>query len=52
MYQDKDGRQSFVIDTSPNSDDAYLLDHKIDGRSIFPASSYLVFAWQSFVSKC
>jgi len=32
--------------SSPDSEDAYLSDHVIDGRVLFPATGYLVLAWQ------
>ena len=31
--------------------DSYLLDHFIDGRSLFPATGYLWLAWQAFVKR-
>ena len=32
--------------SSPDSEDAYLTGHVIDGRVLFPATGYLVLAWQ------
>ena len=32
--------------SSPDSEDAYLSDHVIDGRILFPATGYLVLAWR------
>ena len=38
---------SFEIDADPESDDHYLVGHKIDGRVLFPASGYLVLVWKA-----
>ena len=32
--------------SSPDSEDAYLAGHVIDGRVLFPATGYLVLAWR------
>jgi len=32
---------------APESKDAYLLDHVIDGRALFPFTGYLVLAWRA-----
>ena len=32
--------------SSPDSEDAYLSDHVIDGRVLFPATGYLVLVWR------
>ena len=32
--------------SSPDSEDAYLTGHVIDGRVLFPATGYLVLAWR------
>ncbi|GBM39322.1 Fatty acid synthase [Araneus ventricosus] len=34
-----------------DKDDAYILDHKIDGRSLFPATGYIFLAWDALASK-
>ena len=34
--------------SSPDSKDAYLCGHMVDGRRLFPAPGYLVMAWQKF----
>ena len=34
--------------SSPDSEDAYLTGHVIDGRVLFPATGYLVLAWRQF----
>lgn len=40
---------SFEIDvSSADSEDAYLSDHIVDGRMIFPGTGYLVLAWRQF----
>ncbi|KAG8183231.1 hypothetical protein JTE90_014406, partial [Oedothorax gibbosus] len=31
--------------------DAYLLDHRIDGRSLFPATGYVYLAWEALAAK-
>ena len=37
----------YEVDISPDSEDRYLIGHKIDGRVLFPATGYLVLAWRS-----
>ena len=32
--------------SSPDSEDAYIIGHKADGRVLYPATGYLVLAWQ------
>ncbi|ESO05744.1 hypothetical protein HELRODRAFT_99033 [Helobdella robusta] len=39
--------EAFVFELSPDSEDAYLFGHKIDGRVLFPATGYLVLAWKT-----
>ncbi|XP_037348616.1 fatty acid synthase [Talpa occidentalis] len=36
----------YNIDASAESPDHYLVDHRIDGRVIFPATGYLCLAWR------
>jgi len=38
---------SFEIDVSPQSEEHYLIGHKIDGRLLFPGTGYLVLAWKA-----
>lgn len=37
----------YNIDASPESPDHYLVDHRIDGRVIFPGTGYLCLAWKT-----
>ncbi|XP_053376816.1 fatty acid synthase-like [Mercenaria mercenaria] len=37
----------FDIEMSPESEDKYLIGHKIDGRVLFPAAGYLLLAWKT-----
>lgn len=37
----------FCIDAN----DSYLLDHFIDGKSLFPATGYVFLAWQALAKK-
>ncbi|KAM4664019.1 fatty acid synthase [Discoglossus pictus] len=37
----------YNIDMSPESPDAYLAGHCIDGRVLYPATGYLVLAWRT-----
>jgi len=37
----------FEINAEKESEDHYLIGHKIDGRVLFPATGYLVLAWKA-----
>lgn len=37
----------FEVDASAESEDHYLVGHKIDGRVLFPATGYLVLVWKA-----
>ncbi|GFS62657.1 fatty acid synthase [Trichonephila inaurata madagascariensis] len=41
----------FSMEFTFDKDDAYILDHKIDGRSLFPATGYICIAWQVLATK-
>lgn len=45
-YKDLEGGRSTVVTYDLLGKDAYLLDHVIDGRAIFPAAGYVYTAWQ------
>ena len=52
VYEDFEGKKGgsgvkFVFDMNPASTDQYLFDHIIDGRALFPATGYIVMAWQA-----
>ncbi|KAG8183232.1 hypothetical protein JTE90_014407 [Oedothorax gibbosus] len=38
-------------DVFVEKEDAYLLDHRIDGRSLFPATGYVYLAWEALATK-
>ncbi|XP_063312266.1 fatty acid synthase [Pelobates fuscus] len=38
----------YNIDMNPESPDAYINGHCIDGRVLYPATGYLVLAWKTF----
>ncbi|WAR19700.1 FAS-like protein [Mya arenaria] len=41
------------IDVSSDSEDHYMIDHKIDGRVLYPATGYLVLIWKLLAkSEC
>ena len=40
----------FRFDAS-RSEDVFLFDHKIDGRTLFPATGYLMIAWSAFATQ-
>ena len=40
---------TYVIDTSSTSNERYLVDHKIDGRVLYPATGYLCLVWRTLV---
>ncbi|KAM5273320.1 fatty acid synthase [Ctenodactylus gundi] len=37
----------YNIDASPESPDHYLVDHRIDGRVLFPGTGYLCLVWRT-----
>ncbi|XP_074648828.1 fatty acid synthase-like isoform X2 [Tubulanus polymorphus] len=37
----------FEIDASSDSEDHYMVGHRIDGRVLFPATGYIVLAWKT-----
>ncbi|GFR18245.1 fatty acid synthase [Trichonephila clavata] len=41
----------FAMEFKFDKDDAYILDHKIDGRSLFPATGYIYLAWEVLANK-
>ncbi|GFT20117.1 fatty acid synthase, partial [Nephila pilipes] len=41
----------FALEFKFDKDDAYILDHKIDGRALFPATGYVYLAWEALASK-
>lgn len=52
VYEDFEGQKGgsgvkFEFDMEPGSPDEYLFGHIIDGRSLFPATGYVVLAWQA-----
>ena len=38
---------SFEVDVTSQSEDHYLVGHKIDGRLLYPGTGYLVLAWKA-----
>ncbi|XP_002741902.2 fatty acid synthase-like, partial [Saccoglossus kowalevskii] len=38
---------SYIIDSSPSSEDHYLRDHCIDGRVLYPATGYILLVWKT-----
>lgn len=45
--QSGESHREFKLDKK----DSYLMDHKIDGRSLFPATGYVILAWEALASK-
>ncbi|GFT94632.1 fatty acid synthase [Trichonephila clavipes] len=41
----------FSMEFKFDKEDAYILDHKIDGRSLFPATGYIYLAWKVLATK-
>ncbi|GFY56199.1 fatty acid synthase [Trichonephila inaurata madagascariensis] len=41
----------FSMEFKFDQNDAYILDHKIDGRSLFPATGYIYLAWKVLATK-
>ena len=43
---------SVIVDlTSKDSDDYYLLEHRIDGRNMLPGASLIVMVWQALAQR-
>ncbi|KFM59156.1 Fatty acid synthase, partial [Stegodyphus mimosarum] len=42
---------TFVLGFDLQNDDSYLMDHKLDGRSLFPATGYIYLAWKALAEK-
>ena len=42
---------SFEIDLSENSEYRYFLEHKIDGRPLFPGAGFLVLVWKALANR-
>lgn len=42
---------SFIYSFQVDSNDSYLLDHFINGRSLFPATGYVYLAWKALAKK-
>ena len=48
---ENDNGSSFNIDLSKDSEYRFFLDHKIDGRPIFPGAGYLVLVWKALANR-